>query len=214
MHESEFGMIPKGWKMGSFKDILRIEVGGDWGKDDPFEDSVPVISLRGTDLEQLKAYGYAPNAPLRWVKKNSLDKRKICYEDVLIAGSGLGPIGRSLYCDEHLNYVYDYPVIYSNFCKKLRALSPAHALYAERLFEIIYLNGEMRQYFTGTSIPNLDINSLLSYKIVIPDCHSLKEYFRIIGKLKFGFLLSQENVTLSQIRDRLLPKMMSEEIEV
>ena len=72
----------------------------------------------------------------------------------------------------------------------------------------------MRQYFTGTSIPNLDIQSLLAYKIIIPEAEVIEEYYKKIGKEKFGFLFNQENIYLTQIRDALLPKLMSGEIEV
>jgi len=63
--------------VGSFRDILNNEIGGDWGEDNSFEGSVPAISLRGTDLEKLKSFGYAPEAPLRWVNRSSLKKREI-----------------------------------------------------------------------------------------------------------------------------------------
>ena len=129
--------------------------------EEPESDGVAVICLRGTDLDKLKAVGYADEAPVRWIKESSLQKRIITHADILIGGSGLGPIGKSIYCDRNLHTLYDLPIIYSNFCKKLRAKTPYEALFAEILIENIYQSGEMRQYFSGTSIPNLDINSLL-----------------------------------------------------
>jgi type I restriction enzyme S subunit len=214
MQDSELGPIPKGSSVGSFNNILTIEIGGDWGKDIEFEDSIQAVSLRGTDLEKLKSVGFAQDAPLRWIKKNSIRKRNIDSSDVLIAGSGLGPIGRSLYCDEHLLNIYQYPITYSNFCKRLKSQSPAYAIYAERLFETIYKNGGMRQYFTGTSIPNLDIQSLLNYRIIIPPVELVEEFAHVIGFAKFEKLFNLEGVFLAQIRDILLPKLMSGEIEV
>lgn len=212
--ESELGMIPAGWKVGTFHDILSVEIGGDWGQDQPFDGGVSVISLRGTDLEQLKSFGFAPNAPRRWVKNSSIDKRNITNKDILIAGSGLGPIGRSIYFADSLQDLYDYPITYSNFCKKLRASTPAHAIYAERLLESIYVSGEMRQYFTGTSIPNLDVQSLLKHKVLIPEEKILKEYYKVVGKEKFDFLFRPENSYLATTRDVLLPKLMSGEIQI
>lgn len=214
MVESELGMIPKGWKVGRFQDLLQVEIGGDWGKDNFFEGSIAAVSLRGTDIDQLKSSGFAPNAPIRWVKETSLEKRKITKSDILIAGSGLGPIGKSIYCAKFIQNLYQYPITFSNFCKKLRAITPAHALFAERIMESIYINGKMKQFFTGTSIPNLDIQSLLAYKIVIPNSKILDEYYIKIGKVKFGFLFNQEYIYLTKIRDTLLPKLMNGEIEV
>lgn len=214
MVESDLGMIPKGWRVGKLGDILDLQIGGDWGQDEPFTDSMPVISLRGTDLDKLKTFGYAPEAPVRWVKKNSYEKRKIENVDILIGGSGLGPIGKSIYCDNHVQDIYTYPITYSNFCKRLRAKSPGHAVFAEVFLETLYLNGEMRQFFTGTSIPNLDIKSLLDVKLVIPETRLTIDYIEIISTEKFTYLFNSENTILSQIRDALLPKLMNGEIDV
>ncbi len=191
-----------------------MEIGGDWGTEEPESDRVAVVCLRGTDLDKLKAVGYADEAPVRWIKENSLQKRNIAETDILIGGSGLGPIGKSIYCDRNLQTLFDFPIIYSNFCKKLRANTPYEALFAEILIENIYQSGEMRQFFSGTSIPNLDVNSLLGYQVVIPEERIITMYFSIIGKNKFAFLFNKENLHLSGLRDLFLPKLMNGEMEV
>lgn len=213
MINSELGQIPEGWRAGRLLDILKLQIGGDWGEDDNFEDAIQVMSLRGTDLEQLKSCGYAPDAPVRWIKKDSLEKRHIGDCDILIGGSGLGPIGRSIYCSSETNSLYQYPVTYSNFCKRLSSEIPAYAIYAECILENMYRSEEMKQYFTGTSIPNLDTNSLLNYEIVIPSKTTITAFYQII-KNKYARRYSKENTVLSQIRDSLLPRLMSGRIIV
>jgi type I restriction enzyme S subunit len=213
MVNSELGEIPDGWNAGMLSDILELQIGGDWGEDDNFEGAVQVVSLRGTDLEQLKSCGYAINAPARWIKKDSLEKRRIDDCDILIGGSGLGPIGRSIYCSSEINSLYQYPVTHSNFCKRLSSEIPAYAIYAECILENMYRSEVMKQYFTGTSIPNLDTNSLLSHKIVIPP-KTVTTWFYQILKNKYARLYNNENIILSQIRDSLLPRLMSGKIRV
>jgi type I restriction enzyme S subunit len=214
MQEGELGPIPLNWKVGVFQDVLDIQIGGDWGKEELFKDSLPAISLRGTDLEELKTFGYAPKAPLRWIIKSSLERRLIGDTDILIAGSGLGPIGRSLYCDTNLSSLYDFPITYSNFCRRLKAKSLGYAIYAERLLESIYNSGEMRQYFTGTSIPNLDVHSLLGYRIIIPEADIVEKYAKKIGVEKFKKLYNMENSNLANVRDSLLCKLINGDIAV
>ena len=87
-------------------------------------------------------------------------------------------------------------------------------MFAEKLLENIYISGEMRQFFSGTSIPNLDINSLLDNQVVIPEKRIITLFFNVIGKNKFAFLFNEENLHLSCLRDLLLPKLMNGEIEV
>jgi type I restriction enzyme S subunit len=207
------GGLPRGWQEGCFGNISTISIGGDWGEDNKFEGAVQSISLRGTDLESLKSSGYAVNAPIRWIRKDKLDKRVINNRNILIGASGLGPIGKTIYCSEYLNSLYDFPVTYSNFCKCLTAETPAFALFAEMIMGNMYLSGEMNQFYIGTSIPNLDVNSLMKYPIVIPPQDMVQKFYDIV-KQKFTKLFNQENILLTQIRDSLLPKLMLGKIRV
>lgn len=205
--------LPEGWYKGCLADILEISIGGDWGNDNEAEGMVQAISLRGTDLESLKSGGYAPEAPVRWIRKDKLGKRIIRDSDILIGGSGLGPIGKTIYCSRYLNGLYAFPVTYSNFCKRLTAKTPGFAVYAERILENMYLSGEMDQFYTGTSIPNLDVNSLIKFPVIIPTAGIVSKFYEIVAH-KFMKLFNKENTLLSQIRDSLLPRLMSGKIRV
>ena len=99
----------------------------------------PVICLRGTDIQALKEKGFAESAPIRWVKKDSINKREINDNEIIIGGSGLGPIGRSLYCSTQIKNCYKYPIIYSNFCKKISAIDKEYGIFAEHLIEQKYM---------------------------------------------------------------------------
>jgi len=209
MVDSELGPIPKEWRVGKLNEMLSVQIGGDWGQESPFADAIQAISLRGTDIDSLKSTGNAPKAPIRWIKKSSLEKRSLANTDVLIGASGLGPIGKSIYCDEHIHELFDFPITYSNFCKRLTARSPSKAVYGEIILENLYKSGEMRQFFAGTSIPNLDITSLLDHKIIIPSKDILEEYYELISKCKFHHLFNNESKLLSQVRDSLLPNLLN-----
>jgi len=205
--------LPEGWYGGCLADILEISIGGDWGNDNETEGMVQAISLRGTDLESLKSGGYAPEAPVRWIRKDKLGKRIIRDSDILIGGSGLGPIGKTIYCSRYLNGLYAFPVTYSNFCKRLTAKTPGFAVYAEKILENMYLSGEMNQFYTGTSIPNLDVNSLIKFPVIIPTAGIVSKFYEIVAH-KFMKLFNKENTLLSQIRDSLLPRLMSGKIRI
>lgn len=213
MVESELGEIPEGWRVGMIKDMLSVEIGGDWGAEVPSEGLEPCVCLRGTDLESLKTNGFAPDAPVRYVKTSSIHKRMIGEKDVLIGGSGLGPVGRSQYMTPAIKQLYQYPLIYSNFCKRLVSTTVAGAVYAERVLEAMYLSGDMHSYINGTSIPNLDANRLMGADVILPTedvLASFNKILQVIYETKF----SKENLTLRNLRDSLLPRLMSGGIRV
>lgn len=211
MKESELGLIPKGWKVSEIDKYSSLQIGGDWGKEEYFEGSVQVTCLRGTDIQKIKETGYSEGAPIRWIKASSLPKRKMNSLDILVGGSGLGPIGRSFYIHNNLHELYASDIIYSNFCKRIRCSNESTAIYIEHLLELMHTSGEINSYVSGTSIPNLDIKGLLKARVIFPP----QELLDAFGKFKGDYLeskLSKENINLANIRDTLLPKLMSGEI--
>lgn len=211
--ESELGEIPVGWKVVEIGDLCEVTIGGYWGKDKKFDCSTPVICLRGTDLQNLKESGYSSEAPIRWVRDTDLNKRLMDENEVLIGGSGLGPVGRSLCFTNDLNSLYDYSIIYSNFCKRLKFKSKYLAHYTEQILEILYLSGVINNYVNGTSVPNLDINGLLKHKILLPSKTLLVNFSNFKGTLLSSKNLG-ENKKLNKLKDTLLNKLMSGQIDV
>lgn len=179
MDDSPMGPIPKGWRVGTLSDLCSVGLGGDWGQDEQFEGATQVRCLRGVDLGNLRYSGWA-NAPRRWVKRNSLGKRLLDDRDVLIAGSGVGPLGRPIWAVSELHECYEEPVVYSNFCKRLTATSPEVAAYLDQVLYRMRENGDIWEYATGTSLPNLDTDGLLhGCKVVIPSTPVLKQFHGI-----------------------------------
>jgi len=206
--------IPEIWTVKSISDLCKVEIGGDWGKSEQFAKSIKVVCLRGTDLQMLKEQGLAYDAPIRWIKGDSFKKRKLTNCDILIGGSGLGPIGRTLFFSDYIQKLYPFPVVYSNFVKLIRADTPEYANYIEKFLENMYTSGKMKNsYVIGTSIPNIDLYGLMTEKIIVPK----KEIVSLFSKYRnyaFQKLYNTEGRILSDIRDILLPKLMSGKIRV
>ncbi len=210
---SALGRIPKEWKVDHPNSFCGITIGGDWGEDVAFDGAVQVVCLRGVDLEHLRRDGYA-GAPLRWVKPASLARRALRDSDILIAASGIGPVGRSLRVVETMQKQYGNPVTYSNFCKRLEVATPEHASYFDRWLYEMHRSNEIWEYVNGTSIPNLDANGLISRMlIVIPPRSLLLKYHEFVAPV-YARLFNQESQTLATIRDTLLPKLISGEIRI
>jgi type I restriction enzyme S subunit len=210
---SELGRIPQGWKVSTIGQLSQITIGGDWGEDNPFDGATEAICLRGVDLEHLRFGGWA-NAPRRWFKPSSIEKRQLGEHDVLIAGSGAGPTGRPLWATAQLHRLWGLPVIYSNFCKRLRCETVECAVYLDRCLQVMRESGEIWEYVNGTSLPNLDAHSLLRGKfIVIPDQLVLRAFFQTVEPITQRHF-SAESRALTALRDTLLPKLISGELRV
>ncbi|MGD9873123.1 MAG: restriction endonuclease subunit S [Kiritimatiellia bacterium] len=212
--DSDLGPIPKGWEVGVIGDIAEQAIGGQWGSDSHDEGTVPAICLRGCDMEDLRANGYAPKAPVRFVKPSAIKTRLPSERDVLIAASGAGPCGRPLWCSVQIADLYQHPVIYSNFVKRFTTSSLAHAVYLDRFLIRKFNDGTIHDYINGTSVPNLDASGLLkTCKLLLPPVVAMKAFSEFC-QLGFQRLYSGQSATLARIRDTLLPKLMSGEIEM
>lgn len=200
------------WKIGKLGEICESTIGGDWGEDQEFENSSPVFCLRGVDLDYLRTDGYSEAAPIRWVRKSSLEKRHLSNCDILIACSGIGPVGKSLWiCPEILN-AYKYPVAYSNFVKRFRARSPEYAVYVDRILFNMRKNKSIFDFVNGTSIPNLDDKGLLEFALIpIPPIDLLRKFFEFVRPI-YVKLYNNEIRPLTKLRDTLLPKLMTGEL--
>lgn len=67
----------------------------------------------------------------------------------------------------------------------------------------------------GSAVPSMTSDILNKMEIVIPSNSILADFDKIVQNLyKKKFLIKTENQNLSTLRDTLLPKLMSGEIEV
>ena len=210
--DSELGEIPKGWEVGTLGMLGELAIGGDWGEDKAFAGSVEASCLRGVDLEHLRQTGHAL-APRRWFKLSSLERRAMDDRDVLVAGSGAGPTGRPLWmCSELLQALG--PCVYSNFCKRIRCGTAAKAVYLDAWLHGMRESGEIWEHVNGTSVPNLDANSLLVGKeIPLPPMPVLDRYHDFVRPIRRQ-LYAGQNHTLAALRDKLLPKLISGELRM
>lgn len=192
--------ISREWPVAPLATIAELMVGGDWGSDSQGADSVEVRCLRGVDLDRIRRYGYA-NAPLRYVSRNSLEKRAPSDVDVLVEGSGR--CGRSL-AYQHLGRVFSEPIIYSNFCKRFRCPTPAVAYYVEYLLNDMVKSGQMRAFITGTAMPNLDHKALLeSHLVPVPTPEALQKFADVADATRRR-LFGGAPQPLALLRERLL----------
>ena len=217
--DSELGMIPKGWRVGNIAELTSTMISGDWGKES-FTDNYSrrVFCIRGADIPYIKV-GNRGKMPIRFILEKNFENKRLNPDDLVIEISGGSPTqstGRVCRISPELISYYNKSIICTNFCK---AISPVkgYSAFIYYLWDSLYKQGVMFLYENGTTgIKNLDINGLLEkLKVIIPPEEIAFKFSDAISKLSNKTLANSiESAKLAQIRDSLLPRLMSGELKI
>lgn len=217
--DSEIGKIPKGWRAGTLNDLVESTLGGDWGKEVPLGNyTKEVYCIRGADIPEINK-GNKGKMPARYILPKNFASKQLCNNDIVIEISGGSPTqstGRATLITQFLLERYDKDMVCTNFCKAIKPRAK-YSYFIYYLWQYLYNKGVMFSYENGTTgIKNFDINGFLSEEtVVIPPCEISEEFLNVIMPyVKLTYSNGQQNQTLSTLRDTLLPKLMSGEIQI
>lgn len=208
------------WKIGKLGDWIAETIGGDWGKEKPINDfQEKVFCIRGTDIADLNK-GLADKTPIRYIKKNKLSMLEPKEGDIIFEISGgteTQSTGRCVFVNQQVKTLFKYPIIFSNFCRLLKVKKKEYSYFLYLYLQYLYHNDEFFALENGTSgIKNLNYKALfyeLEYKmpseIQVIEFHTkVKIYFDKINANK------KQIQNLQSMRDIMLPKLLSGEMEV
>jgi len=217
--ESELGMIPEGWKIGTFSNIIESTLSGDWGKEIKQGNyTQKVFCIRGADIPDIKI-GNRGNMPIRYILEKYYQSKALGEGDLVVEISGGSPTqstGRICRISSWLLKKYSNTIICTNFCKAIKPIL-GYSPYIYCMWEYFYKQGVMFSYENGTTgIKNLDINGLLlKESIIIPPQEIALKFTQTIEciykKIQYNGIESER---LSHLRDILLPKLMSGELKI
>jgi len=218
MQESEVGLIPKGWRVASFEGLLEGSIGGDWGKEKPEGDEdQPVCIIRGTDFPDLKSGGKG-GVPTRYTSKKKLASRILQAGDIVIevsGGSPKQPTGRSVRITDSILARFDHPVVCASFCRRFRPKNLALGVLAACHLDALYQAGGTWKYQNqSTGISNFQTTHfLVAEKVVLPPEDIAEKFYKLISPF-CERMTANESLTLAQIRDTLLPKLISGDLRI
>lgn len=193
---SELGMIPEGWKVGSPYEYVKVVYGAPY-KSAKFNDNgegLPLIRIR--DLKDCKPQFYTPEILPQTEYVNMGD---------IVAGMDA----------EFVPHIWKGKtgLLNQRVCKLI-----AQQTSISNLFVLYLMKPELefvQSYKTGTTVSHLGKADIDKFVVVLPplevveDCSKLLD--SILQRIKN---ISAESRTLSLLRDTLLPRLMSGEIEV
>lgn len=192
MQNSEFGLIPKGWRVGKLGEHINFIKGRK-----PKETSKKYIDgfLPQILIVTLDTGNYIFASPENMI---------VCDENNLImvmdgASSGRvefgikGIVGSTLAIVKKIDFDFQYFLYQFLKSKEL----------------------DIKANTTGSSIPHADKHKIINYSFIIPDISILQEYEKMVTNMYHLLQKNKiESQLLTKIRDNLLPKLMSGEIEV
>lgn len=212
--------LPEGWKKVALGSFIESHIGGGWGSETSTSDfNVEAFVVRATDISDISNGNLS--LPLRWHKESNFRTRSLAEGDIVFEVSGgskeIG-VGRSMIVSKQFLKALDRPVICASFCKKIRcrSVSDAHLLYEQIQMDLTA--GVIRKYEkrSAGNIINFHWEDFLkSYQVIVPDDDTLNLFSIQISCIR----KQAENCKMlcmlaKEARDRLLPKLMSGEIEV
>ena len=177
--DSELGMIPEGWKVGTLEDLITIKYGKDHKK---LEDGTFPVYGSGGLMRFVNSWLYNG--------ESVLIPRKGTLDNIMYVCEKFWTVDTMFFSVPKMDYVMKY--VY-NYIKR---------------FDFSKMN-------EGTSVPSNTAARLNKMQILIPTHEVLEMYDEtlcpIYNKRKMN---DKESRTLSLLRDTLLPRLMSGEIEV
>jgi type I restriction enzyme S subunit len=209
------------WIGRPFSDLILTTLGGEWGKETPEGDyTKQVCCIRGTDIADLQV-GLAERTPIRYVKKKKFEGIQVLDGDLILeisGGTDDQSTGRIVYINEQNRKLFPFALIFSNFCRLIRPAKKEFSYFLYLYIRYLYKKDEFFNLENGSSgIKNLDYKCLINdlrfplpiNELEIIEFNSeVKIYFEKVNKNK------DQIRTLTQLRDTLLPKLMSGEVRV
>lgn len=207
------------WPSGTFSDIIENMIAGDWGKESPTGNNTEMVyCIRGADIPDVKN-GNKGKMPTRFILPKNYAAKHLVAGDVVVEISGGSPTqstGRIASISQSLLDRYDKGMVCTNFCKAMKP-KVGYSMFVYYYWQYLYDRNVFFSYENGTTgIKNLDISGFIETEpIVLPPTELIAKFDALCHSM-FDVIFANglQNEQLANIRDSLLPKLMSGELDV
>ncbi|QNS40904.1 restriction endonuclease subunit S [Chryseobacterium manosquense] len=186
------------------EELLEFVIGGDWGKDENYEDENYDLAycIRGSEIKNWNEEK-GKTASLRKIKKQNIAKRNLIEGDILVEISGGGPeqpVGRTVLIDKAtLSFQPQIPKICTNFLRLIRPNKNINSAYLNNYLTFFYKSGEIINYQGGSNnLRNLKFPDYQQLKIPIPPFSEQQAIVQKIEELFSELDKSIENLKTAQ----------------
>lgn len=213
--------VPERWKKVPLGEIIGFEIGGGWGEEQPTEKcDQPAYVIRGTDLHDV-THGNAKSIPYRYHAQSNLASRILQDGDIVFEVSGGSKnegVARTALITQSLIDFLNENIICASFCKLIRVKDRRLSKYIYDLFQYLRKSGETVKYDkrSASSIVNYRWKDFLEQQMIfVPTEDVLNGYNDVAEHIQKSIVNKAKIIEQAkEARDRLLPKLMSGELEV
>lgn len=202
--DSELGMIPEGWKVGRLDEIADVVGGSTPSKAKPeYYTQKGIAWLTPKDLS---------NHPAVYTSRGEID---ITEEGYNSTSTKLMPKGTILFTSRApIGYI---SIAQNDICTNqgFKSLVPKKAGTCFLYCFLKYVTPEIENKSTGSTFKEASGSLMKSLQVIMPEQKVFEDFETIVSPL-FARIesLEKENSRLSTLRDTLLPRLMSGELEV
>lgn len=202
--DSELGMIPEGWKVGRLDEIADVVGGSTPSKAKPeYYTQKGIAWLTPKDLS---------NHPAVYTSRGEIDITKEGYNST---STKLMPKGTILFTSRApIGYI---SIAQNDICTNqgFKSLVPKKAGTCFLYCFLKYVTPEIENKSTGSTFKEASGSLMKSLQVIMPEQKVFEDFETIVSPL-FARIesLEKENSRLSLLRDTLLPRLMSGELEV
>lgn len=202
--DSELGMIPEGWKVGRLDEIADVVGGSTPSKAKPeYYTQKGIAWLTPKDLS---------NHPAVYTSRGEIDITKEGYNST---STKLMPKGTILFTSRApIGYI---SIAQNDICTNqgFKSLVPKKAGTCFLYCFLKYVTPEIENKSTGSTFKEASGSLMKSLKVIMPEQKVFEDFETIVSPL-FARIesLEKESSRLSLLRDTLLPRLMSGELEV
>ncbi|WP_438965475.1 restriction endonuclease subunit S [Flavobacterium sp.] len=202
--ESELGSIPKGWEVKKITDLIEVK---DGTHDSPkrVEDGFYLITSKhiGTNTIDFSSAYKISNDDFIKINKRSLVEKG----DILM--TMIGTVGNFYFVNEEPNYVIKNLGLFKT------SKTPLIKIYLFSFFKSKIGQEYIKAQMTGSTQQYVTLKTLRNIDILVPNEQILTDYNHLANEYYEQILINiKENQTLTQLRDTLLPKLISGEVRL
>lgn len=207
--ESELGLIPEGWDAGTVGSVTAAKGGYAFKSKQFVDEGNPVIKIKN-----ITSAGTVTTSDCQCVDDDiakTASRFKLSDGDLLMAMTG-ATVGKSgIYVSDGRDGYLNQRV--ARFESKVDSTQPCWFTYnlvnKDSIFEQIVGAAQ------GSAQPNISSKGIEQVKTVIPTFDLISKYQELVAPLYAKWISNfRENSQLSELRDTLLPKLLSGEIEL
>ena len=202
--DSELGMIPEGWKVGRLEEIANVVGGSTPSKAKPeYYTQKGIAWLTPKDLS---------NHPAVYTSRGEIDITEAGYNST---STKLMPKGTVLFTSRApIGYI---SIAQNDICTNqgFKSLVPKKVGTCFLYCFLKYVTPEIENKSTGSTFKEASGSLMKSLQVIMPEQKVFEDFETIVSPL-FARIesLEKENSRLSLLRDTLLPRLMSGELEV